>query len=270
LEGDDAPVLVIDDPEDFASVNNELTEGVGSIGYEEAVKKKITELEQQKAWRQYYANYYSSYYYNYSTYSGVPPNTSVNASTAGIARVDQTKGSAPKTKPEISPSNTKEQTKSTEIEKETTVVTLEETSKVFHPYGTWQKVQRKLGESKYGPKEIKEDELLKDFGEEEENPFRSKNTKKRKQLEQEPPPIINSIHYDDSSSDDEEKKITKKMEFFVKKDKTAETNGNSKDVIAHNNVNTKKLEIKEEEEAEATKKRKLEGGKIKFTLKKKN
>jgi len=52
------------------------------------------------------------------------------------------------------------------------------------------------------------------------------------------------------------------MEFIVKKDKGAETNGNSKE------VNTKKVEIKEEEE-EATKKRKLEGGKIKFTLKKK-
>jgi len=199
-------VLVIDDPEDFASVNNELTEGVGSIGYEESMKKKTTELEQQKAWRQYYANYYSSYYYNYSTYSGVPPNTNINASTTGIAKIDQNKGNVPKTKPEISPSNGKEQVKSPEIDKETTVVTLEENSKVFHPYGTWQKVQRKLGESKYGPKEIKEDEPLNDFGEEEENPFRSRNTKKRKQLEQEPPPIINSIHYDDSSSDDEEKK----------------------------------------------------------------
>jgi len=85
-----------------------------------------------------------------------------------------------------------------------------------HPYGAWKKIDRKVNNvSKYGPKEIKGDEVSNNNEIEDENPFRNKNSKKRKQLERESIPTINNVHYEDSSSDDEEKKITKKVNFFL-------------------------------------------------------
>jgi len=73
-------------------------------------------------------------------------------------------------------------------------------------------------------------------------------------------PTINNVHYEDSSSDDEEKKITKKVNFFNKNKKqnvNIQKNGvdNSENVVDYENT---------------AKKQKMEGGKIKFNLKKKN
>jgi len=252
LEGGNEPELIIHDPEDFASLNNELTEGVGSTVYEETIKKKQEITEQQRAWQEYYTQ--QQLYYGYNSYGVTPPfgyeypPYGADIGSTGSPLVPPVTTSTVVNNLEKSTTSTNLEKTETENEEESKV---EEDTK-SHPYGAWKKIDRKVNNvSKYGPKEIKGDEVSNSNEIEDENPFRNKNSKKRKQLERESMPTINNVHYEDSSSDDEEKKITKKVNFFNKNKKqnvNIQKNGvdNSENVVDYENT---------------AKKQKMEGGK---------
>jgi len=214
-------------------------------------------IEQQKALQEYYTQ---AYYNAYAMPYGPPPyemgtaTTTVSIPQEASTTIEKVISNLPTKQSEI-------QTKVAVIQDTQEIVSIsdeskiEEKPKILHPYGAWQKVDRKVNDGfKYGPKETRDD----GGGPREnngENPFQKRNNKKRKQLEeQEPTRVIHSIHYEESSSDDEEKKISKKINFF-------------NHVESGDGFNDKQ-EFPGNYES-VVKKQKMEGGKVKFNLKKK-